>query len=165
MLSKISTCKRDVKDWCKSCKICISKKGPIEKGKSPMQIYNVGNPFQRVQMDIFGPLPIISSGNKYLIVIVDCFIKWVEAFSLKSIRAKTMAQIFNQKDWDQWIPMFLLTYRSSRYETTESLPIGNFVKTLREKLEEIHSKLRERMNIKSSQVKSWHHRNTEKTFI
>lgn len=43
-----ATCKQDVEDWCRSCEICISKKGPIGKGKSPMQIYNVGNPFQRV---------------------------------------------------------------------------------------------------------------------
>lgn len=96
--------------------------------------------------------------------------------------AKYISQ--NKKDWAQWIPMFLVAYRSSIHETTgmtpaelcfardlrlpvdlfrgsppkhieeKSLPIGNFVKTLREKLEEIHSKVRERMNIKSSQVKT-----------
>ncbi|XP_025162448.1 uncharacterized protein LOC112590369 [Harpegnathos saltator] len=35
-----ATCKRDVEDWCASCKICIAKKGPSEKGKSPLQVYN-----------------------------------------------------------------------------------------------------------------------------
>lgn len=256
-----ATCKQDVEDWCRSCEICISKKGPIGKGKSPMQIYNVGNPFQRVQMDILGPLPTTSSGNRYLIVIVDCFTKWVEAFPLKNIRARTVAGIFvnqfisrygvpaeihtdqgrnfeselfselmqllgvrktrttalhpqsdgqverqhqtiinylakyisqDQRDWDQWIPMFLLAYRSSKHETTgmtpaelcfardlrlpvdliqesppkclkeESLPIGNFVTTLREKLKEIHSRVRERMNIRSSRVKNWYDRQTRK---
>ena len=88
----------------------------------------------------------------------------------------------NQKDWDEWIPMFLLAYRSSKHETTGvtpaelyfarelRLPIdllqgsprfedrlsseGNFVENLREKLEEIHSGVRERMALKSSHVKA-----------
>ncbi|KAL6433622.1 hypothetical protein ACFW04_006605 [Cataglyphis niger] len=51
--------------WCKSCKIS-KKKNPIGKGKSPMQIYKAGNPFHRVQINILDPLPIISSGNKYV---------------------------------------------------------------------------------------------------
>lgn len=89
-----ATCKQDVEDWCKSCQACIAKKGPVGKGKSPLQIYNVGTPFQRVQMDILGPLPKTLSGNKFLLVVVDCFTKWVEAFPLKSIRAKAIAEVF-----------------------------------------------------------------------
>lgn len=68
-----ATCKQDVEHWCESCKICVAKKGPSDKGKS-LQIYNVGVPFERMQMDVLGPLP-ISSGNRYLLVIVDCFTK------------------------------------------------------------------------------------------
>ena len=78
--------------------------------------------------------------------------------------------------------MFLLAYRSSKHETTGvtpaelyfarelRLPIdllqgsprfengfsseGNFVENLKEKLEEIHSNVRERMTLKSLQVKA-----------
>ncbi|KMQ82607.1 integrase core domain protein, partial [Lasius niger] len=207
---------------------------------------------ERVQMDILGPLPLTASGNKYLLVIVDCFTKWVEAFPVKNIRAKTVAEIFisqfvsrhgvpmeiqtnqgknfesqlfsklmrllgirktrttalhpqsdgqverqhqtitnylakyvseNQKDCDRWVPMFLLAYRSSKHETTrvtpaelyfarelrlpidllqgsprfneERLPPGrNFVEDLKEKLEEIHSGVRERMVLRSLQMKT-----------
>jgi len=45
-------------------------------------------------MDILGPLPTSTSGNNYLLVITDCFTKWVEAFLLSNIRAKTIAEIF-----------------------------------------------------------------------
>ena len=182
-----ASCKQDVENWCKTCEVCISKKGPPGKGKSPLQIYNVGAPFERLQMDILGPLPKTSSGNRYLLVIVDCFTKWVEAFPLKNSRARTIAEVFvdqvvsrhgvpveihtdqgrnfelklfaelmillgvrktrttalhpqsdgqvkrqhqtitnflakyiseNQKYWDRWVPISLLAYRSSRYETT-----------------------------------------------
>lgn len=252
-----ATCKRDVEDWCKSCMICISKRGPSGKGKSPLQIYNVGTPFQRVQMDILGPLPSTSSGNRYLLVFVDCFTKWVEAFPLKNIRARTVAETFvnevvsrhgvplelhtdqgrsfesklfleitrilgikktrttplhpqsdgqverqhqtitnyltkyvseNQKDWDRWVPMFLLAYRSAKHETTgfspaelyfardlripldllrgrppdscEANPVseGSLDKKLKGKLREIHSFARERIDIRSSRIKSWYDR-------
>lgn len=79
---------------CRSCGTCVSRKDPVGKGKSSLQIYNVGVPFERLQMDIFSPLPTTFSGNRYLLVTVDCFTKWVEAFPLKNIRAKTVAEVF-----------------------------------------------------------------------
>jgi len=185
-----ATCKQDVENWCRSCKVCVSKQGPSGKGKSPLQIYNVGLPFQRVQIDVLGPLSKTDSGNRFVLVIVDCF-KWVEAFPVKNTRAKTIAEVFvkeiisrhgvpseihtdqgrnfesklflelaellgmkktrtialhpqsdgqverqhqtiinylakfiaeNQKNWDQWIFMFLLAYRSSKYESIGVTP-------------------------------------------
>ena len=59
-----------------------------------MRIYNVGLPFERVQIDILGPFPITSLGNRYLLVVIDCFTKWVEAFPLSNMRTKTIAEIF-----------------------------------------------------------------------
>lgn len=59
-----------------------------------MQIYNTGAPFERIQLDILGPLPVSNAGNKYLLVIIDCFTKLVEAFPLKNIRTRTIAEIF-----------------------------------------------------------------------
>jgi len=88
-----ATCKQDVEDWCKTCTICVAKKGPTEKGKSELQIYNAGTPFERLQMDILGPFPISTLGNKYLLVVTDCFTKWVEAFPIKNFRANTVARV------------------------------------------------------------------------
>lgn len=82
-------CKGDVKNWCRSCKVRLAR-SPADKGKSSLQIYNVGTPFERVQMDILGPLPVIFSGNKYLLVIVDCFMKWSKAFPLKNKKASIL---------------------------------------------------------------------------
>jgi len=54
-----------VKDW---YKISVARRGPEKrKKKSPLQIYNVGTPFERDQMDILGPLSITLSENKYLL--------------------------------------------------------------------------------------------------
>jgi len=69
------TCKQDIENWCKSCKVHVSKQGPSGKKKSPLQIYNVGFPFQRVQMDVLGLLPKTDSENRYVLVIIDYFTK------------------------------------------------------------------------------------------
>jgi len=53
----------------RTCTICVAKKGPIEKGKSELQIY-AGTPFERLQMDILGPFPISTLGNKYLLIVL-----------------------------------------------------------------------------------------------
>jgi len=67
-----------VENWCKSCTVCVAKKDPPDKRNFSMQVFNAGVPLQmeRLQMDILGPFPSSVSGNRYLLVIVDCFTKW-----------------------------------------------------------------------------------------
>ena len=45
-------------------------------------------------MDILGPFPISSLGNRYLLVVTDCFTKWVEVLPLSNMRTKTIAEVF-----------------------------------------------------------------------
>ena len=42
---------------------------------------------------IMGPLPLSSSGNKYIVVVTDLFTKWVEAFPVKSTETDTLATL------------------------------------------------------------------------
>lgn len=102
----------------KSYRIYIAKKGPSEKGKSPLQVFNVGAPFERVQMAILGPLPTPLSGNKHLLVIVDYFTKWVEAFPLKNIRTKTIAETFlGQMVSRHGVPLEIHTDQGRNFES------------------------------------------------
>jgi len=113
-----ASCKQDVENWCRTCKICNEKNRPSRKGKSLLQIYNVSNPFERVQMDILGPLPISSSGNRYLLIIVDCFTKWVKAFPLRIPRAKTVVKVFvNQVISRHGVPLVLHTDQGRNFES------------------------------------------------
>jgi len=111
-------CKQDVENWCRTCDICIAKKGPSGKGKSEMQIYDTGSPFERLQMDILGPFPTSTSGNKYLLVIMDCFTRWVEAFPLKNFRAKLVAEVFvNQFISRYGVPSELHTDQGKNFDS------------------------------------------------
>ena len=45
-------------------------------------------------MNILGPSLISSLGNRYLLVVTDCFSKWVEICPLSNMRTKTIAEVF-----------------------------------------------------------------------
>ena len=51
-----------------------------------------GYPFERIALDITGPLPTTESGQKYILVEEDYFTKWTEAFPLPNKEAKIVAE-------------------------------------------------------------------------
>lgn len=258
-----ANCRASVEQWCRSCKDCVAKAGPPDKGKHAFQIYNSGVPFERLQADILGPFPRSKKGNRYLLVVTDCFTKWVEAIPLSNMRAATVAEALvnevisrhgvplelhtdqgrnfdsrllkalssllgihktrttplhpqsdgqverqhrtilnylskfvsdNQKDWDTWVPLFLLAYRSSKHETTgfspaesytgqdlrlpldllrgippngidETSTIPDYVSAVRQKLESVHQAVRGKLKMKSNYVKSLYDRKVKKNLF
>lgn len=45
-----------------------------------LQIYEASAPLDQPHLDIMGPFPLSSFGNRYILVIIDQFTWWVEAF-------------------------------------------------------------------------------------
>ncbi|KRY06283.1 Retrovirus-related Pol polyprotein from transposon, partial [Trichinella patagoniensis] len=83
--------REDVEDWCRACQTCAARAVPTKKPQAPMQLQPVGYPFQRVGMDIVGPLEETRNGNRYILVVCDYFSKWPEAFALPNAEARTVA--------------------------------------------------------------------------
>ena len=184
-------CGRDVKLYCSRCNVCASRKGPAKKQRAPMKMYNVGAPMERVAIDVLGPLPLTEKGNKYLLIAMDYFTKWPEAFAIPNQEATTVAKVLveeffcrfgvpleihsdqgrnfestvfqevckllrvnktrttplhpqsdgmvermnrtleaqlaifineNQTDWDEYVPLLLMAYRSAVHDTTKCTP-------------------------------------------
>lgn len=67
--------RRDFEEWCCRCNLCASIKGPRVKQKSPLLLYNTGEPMERVAIDILAPLPETGRGNKYILIAMDYFSK------------------------------------------------------------------------------------------
>lgn len=82
-----------VEKWCKSCDACASRKGPRKKANASLKQYGAGHVLQRCAMDIMGPLPVSSRGNRYVVVIADYFTKWTEAFAIADMEAETVARV------------------------------------------------------------------------
>jgi hypothetical protein len=80
-----------------SCTPCNQRKGPHQRVRPPHKKYLVAEPLQRVAIDILGPLPLTTRGNKYLLVMGDYFTKWVEALPLPNQEAETVADALIQQ--------------------------------------------------------------------
>lgn len=85
--------RRDVQEWCRVCDVCAAKKGPPQAPQAPLQIVRVGAPMERVAVDVAGPFPVSSSGNRYIVVVIDYFTKWPEAFAVPNQEAATVARV------------------------------------------------------------------------
>ena len=85
--------RRDVQEWCRVCEVCAVKKGPPHAPQAPLQLMSVGAPMERVAVDVAGPFPVSSSGNRFIIVIIDYFSKWPEAFAVPNQEAATVARV------------------------------------------------------------------------
>ena len=71
------------------------KKAPL------MPLPLVDQPLKRVAMDIVGPLKRTTSGNKYILTLMDFATCYPEAIPLKKIDARTVAEALCQvfRDW------------------------------------------------------------------
>jgi transposase InsO family protein len=56
-----------------------------------MKTYVVGEPPERISLDILGPVSQTYKGNKYILVVTDYFTRFAEAYSLPDIEATTVA--------------------------------------------------------------------------
>ena len=83
----------DVRSWLAQCGVCVGAKGPGGRNrKNPMTIVRSGTPFERIAIDMYGPLPETARGNSKILVITCYFTKWVEAYALPDETAETVAE-------------------------------------------------------------------------
>ncbi|KAJ8962328.1 hypothetical protein NQ318_018307 [Aromia moschata] len=82
-----------------------------------MMQYLFGAPFERVAVDILGPLPATDRGNKYLMVVMDYFSKWHEAVSLPNKEAETVAEAFINVIARHGVPLELHSDQGRNFES------------------------------------------------
>ena len=105
-------------NWCKSCELCAARKSPPRKQRAKLQTELSSHPFQRVAMDILGPLLQSVRGSKYILVMGDYFTKWMEAFDIPNMEAVTVAEAFVFQFVSQFgVPDFLHTDQGRNFES------------------------------------------------
>lgn len=94
--------RNDIKLYFQQCAVCQRVKDPIRYNKGELRNINSGYPFERIGIDIVGPLPKMEQGNSYIVVMIDYFTKFPFAYALKGISAETVANVL----MDQVICLF-----------------------------------------------------------
>ena len=76
---------KEVKTYIGSCHHCLSNKRNQHNMNPPIHLFEpCNNPFERVVIDLLGPLPLTKNRNSYVGVVVDDFSRYLIAFPMKS---------------------------------------------------------------------------------
>jgi hypothetical protein len=78
----------DIKKYCKTCDVCQRNGKEPRVYRAPMVLPPIiEEPFSRISIDIVGPMPMTSRGNRFVLTIVDHSTRWVEAYPLPEYKS------------------------------------------------------------------------------
>ncbi|XP_043981200.1 uncharacterized protein LOC122835850 [Gambusia affinis] len=108
----------DVAQFCRTCPQCqlTSNKFPSRAPLQPLPL--IDTPFERLGMDIVGPLERSKSGYRYMLVITDYATKYPEVFPLKTIKARAVAFSLVQHFSRVGIPCEIVTDQGTNFMST-----------------------------------------------
>lgn len=79
-----------IENFVKSCQVCMSARP--EPQKSKIITWPKANfPYERVHADFLGPI-----SGKMILIIIDCYTKWPEAFIVKNLESNTTVEKFRE---------------------------------------------------------------------
>ena len=93
----LSGLRKDVSNYVNECEICQSRKPPRKQNRQPLRPIEVTGVFDRIAMDVMGPLPMTHRGNKYILVIQEYLIKYPWAFAMPDQKSDRVAKIWVEK--------------------------------------------------------------------
>ena len=82
----------DFKRFLKSCHLCAQIKPLPHRNTMPLNQEIASRPWERLAMDVLGPMEETSRGNKFCLVVQDYFSKWIEVYPLPDQKAETVAR-------------------------------------------------------------------------
>jgi len=92
------TMKKDIQDFIRTCRKCQFKKLTRIKTKQPMVITDTpGMAFDKVSLDIMGPLPITENNHQYILTMQDLLTKYSVASPLQEATSLTIADAFTKE--------------------------------------------------------------------
>ena len=80
--------KRDVAEYVKKCHVCQVSRSqrPVRAPLQPIPV--IGEPFEKVVVDVVGPLPRTSGGNEYLLTLMCTATRYADAIPISSCKAR-----------------------------------------------------------------------------
>ena len=125
------TMRKDIEIYVKTCDQCQRRGKSIMKNE--LHSIKILGPFQRIGIDIIGPLPVTIRGNRYIVTAMDYFTKWPEARAIKTANAEEVSSfIYEDIICRHGCPQKILTDRGSHFN-------NQLIARLMEKFEIVHN--------------------------
>ena len=99
--------RRSIQEYIRQCAVSTRRKTPTDN-KASQQTVEVGEPFTFWAMGYMGSLPETSRDNRHILVAMDHFNKWCEAFPTKDQKATTVSNILINKVFSRFGPLVVL---------------------------------------------------------
>eukprot|EP00794_Sanderia_malayensis_P015652 gene15652-biopygen13346 len=128
-----------IKEFVQKCTRCSQIKHDSKLTRAPLKPIEISEPFVFWAMDYMGPISETSRGNRHILVLMDHFTKWCEAFPTKDQKAATVAQILVSRVFSRFGPPVILHSDQGK----------NFDSTLMHEIYDI-------LGIKKSQTTAYH---------
>jgi len=108
----------ELKLFITACNSCARSKHTNRKNRSPMGSNPVGETMERIGIDITGPFPISNQGNRFILIVMDYWTKWVEAYPIPDHSAETVAKELVYKFFSRWgLPKSLHSDQGREFES------------------------------------------------
>lgn len=109
--------KQNVKSFIQKCDSCQKNKLVRKKTKLPMQITDTSQQaFEKIMLDIVGPLPLTENGNRYILTLQDDLSKFCQAYPIPNQETLTIAkEICSKFICTFGIPEIILTDQGTNF--------------------------------------------------
>ena len=106
----------DIQTYVKTCEQCQQAKIYIHQKQALLKPLPIGQTFSRLHIDILGPINKTKEGYRYILMVVDAFSKWTEAFPLHTMEAREVAwKIYDEVIGRFGSPESILTDRGQTF--------------------------------------------------
>jgi len=114
--------RNDIRQWVRKCKHCATKKDLVPPPtKAPMEEVDLSNirTFEKVAIDILGPLAKSKDGNKYIFVMQDYYSKWVEAKPSYASETKTVNNWLSEVFSRNGVPKEIISDHGAQFDSKD----------------------------------------------
>ena len=109
----------DVARFCRQCPECATYHRGQPKKQGELQKFPVGEPFERIAIDLTGPHPTSRSGHVYILTVIDLFTKWGESIPLRNKEAVTVARALMDVVFSRMgLPLELLSDNGKEFDNS-----------------------------------------------
>ena len=107
-----------------NCEECSRDKYDTKQTRAPLKPKEVSEPFVVWALDYMGPLPETARGNRHILVMMDHFTNWCEAFATKDQKASTVAHILVSLVFLQFGPPTIIHSQDANHSAQRNLELA-----------------------------------------
>ena len=107
---------REIRRYVAGCHLCLCSKAVHGKRVDGQRPRATRTAWETVAVDIMGPYPLTTRGNRFILVVTDMFTRWIEAFPLRNSEAPTLIRTLEDEVFSRFgYPLRILSDNGKQF--------------------------------------------------